>query len=278
MLDYIVYFFVYSFIGWVIEVAFHGAKFSQWVNRGFLNGAICPIYGLGMVLLIEFLGSYENNPVVLFFGSMILCSGLELATGLVLEKIFKLKWWDYSKEKWNFKGHICLKFSILWGIGGTVAIGLIHRVVSKVIDYIPLNLILILILLMTILLVVDIMATVIDLVGFNKELTSLDEMGNMIRILSDDLTNIVYDETMEAKGSYEKHKEELVQKRQELDQLKERFEIKVANIAGKISKRKKVLLGTLSDVKMLHHKESFEHVKNMIKQINKDKDNNKDKE
>ena len=107
-------FFTYGFLGWCSEVAFATLKTGGFVNRGFLNGPICPIYGFGMLIVVVCLTPLNDSWPLLFLGSMALTTALEFFTGWVLEKLFQTKWWDYSERKFNVKGYICLEFSILW--------------------------------------------------------------------------------------------------------------------------------------------------------------------
>ena len=106
------YFFLYSFLGWVTEVAFHAVTQGKFVNRGFLNGPVCPIYGTGMVAVLLILGEYVSRPWAVFLVGVALPTAIELVTGWVLERFFHNKWWDYSSRRFNLKGYICLEFSI----------------------------------------------------------------------------------------------------------------------------------------------------------------------
>ena len=105
------YFFIYAFLGWCLEVVFCTVNSGQWVNRGFLNGPVCPIYGVGMCIVLLALEPLVNNTLLLFLGSMVLTSALELATGFVLKKAFRTSWWDYS----DHARLACLCFS-LWNL------------------------------------------------------------------------------------------------------------------------------------------------------------------
>ena len=112
------YFFIYGFLGWCCEVIYAAIIDGKFVNRGFLNGPICPIYGFGVLFVLTLLEPIRENFLFLFIGSVILTSVLEFITGFLLEKVFKMKWWDYSNERFNIHGYICLKFSII-GINRT---------------------------------------------------------------------------------------------------------------------------------------------------------------
>ena len=110
-------FFVYAFLGWCTEVGYAALRTGRFVNRGFLNGPVCPIYGFGMVIVLFTLEPLAENILLLFLGSVVLTSALEWITGLVLEKLFHQRWWDYSDEPFNVGGYICLRFSLMWGGG-----------------------------------------------------------------------------------------------------------------------------------------------------------------
>ena len=120
------FFTVYSFLGWCLEVCFCSINTGKFVNRGFLNGPVCPIYGFGMAAVLTVLTPVQNNLLALFFGGMLLASLLELFGGWALKKLFHTSWWDYSDQPFNLGGYICLKFSLAWGL----CIVLVMRVIQ----------------------------------------------------------------------------------------------------------------------------------------------------
>ena len=120
------YFFIYAVLGWCVEVIFCTATTGQWVNRGFLNGPLCPIYGFGMVIVLLCLIPLQGSLPLLFLGSFLLTSALELVTGFVLKKAFHTTWWDYSDQPFNLGGYVCLGFSLAWGLGGMAAVSYTH--------------------------------------------------------------------------------------------------------------------------------------------------------
>ncbi len=113
--DLIWLFFVYSFAGWCIEVCYAAIRRKKFVNRGFVNSPLCPIYGFGSVLFGIFLPELIQRPFFLFLGGMLLATLLEYATGLIMERIFRKKLWDYSDIRWNLGGYICARYALLWG-------------------------------------------------------------------------------------------------------------------------------------------------------------------
>ena len=123
----VIVFFIYSVIGYLIEVSccsFCDKKLT--LSRGYLIGPYLPIFGFGAVGMIYLLEKYQNDLITLFINSMVICCLLEYFTSLILEKIFKLRWWDYSDKKFNINGRICLENGVLFGLAGVVIVKLFH--------------------------------------------------------------------------------------------------------------------------------------------------------
>ena len=119
---YFLLFIIYSIIGWILELLFSIVELKSIVNRGFLIGPYCPIYGAGCLLLVILLSSYADDPIVLFALSVLICSVLEYVTSWLMEKIFKLRWWDYSNMRFNINGRICLETMVPFGIVGVIVV------------------------------------------------------------------------------------------------------------------------------------------------------------
>lgn len=115
---YFILFIIYAMIGWCIEIINGLIQTKKFVNRGFLIGPYCPIYGVGGILITLLLSKYYNDPIVLFFMGIAVCGILEYLTSYIMEKIFKARWWDYSKRKFNINGRICLETIIPFGLLG----------------------------------------------------------------------------------------------------------------------------------------------------------------
>ncbi len=103
-INYLWFFIIYAFLGWWTEVAFQTVTKGKFINIGFLNGPVCPIYGFGMIILLYLLGSLTDKILLLFIGSVLFTSILEYITGFILEKVFNDKCWDYSDKPFNIKG------------------------------------------------------------------------------------------------------------------------------------------------------------------------------
>jgi len=135
--DLTLFFSIYSFLGWVIESIYVSINERKLINRGFLTGCFCPIYGFGAILIlgtVKWIGdNFENIYMALIVNltvSIILVTALEYVTGFLLEKIFNCKWWDYSYEPFNLHGYICLKYSFFWGLLAFLLIQVIHPIIQ----------------------------------------------------------------------------------------------------------------------------------------------------
>ena len=140
-LYYFLVFIIYSILGWIIETCFCSFKQRKLVNRGFLIGPYCPIYGLGAIIIILTLSKYSNNPFILLGMSFLICSFLEYFASWLMEKIFNARWWDYSNAKMNLEGRVCLKNSILFGIGGTLTILVFQPTIEYLLSYLSIAMI-----------------------------------------------------------------------------------------------------------------------------------------
>lgn len=132
-LNYFLLFLIYSIIGWISETTFCLITTKKLVDRGFLLGPYCPIYGFGALIVTLYLEQYRDNIITVFLLSVILCSILEYITSYLLEKIFKARWWDYSKKKFNLGGRVCLENSIIFGIASLIGLYLINPIITNLI-------------------------------------------------------------------------------------------------------------------------------------------------
>lgn len=115
---YFLLFMTYAILGWCMEVTCKLIQYKRFINRGFLIGPYCPIYGYGAILITFLLKKYTNDPVILFFMAIIICGTLEYLTSYFMEKIFKARWWDYSQKKFNINGRVCLNTIVPFGLLG----------------------------------------------------------------------------------------------------------------------------------------------------------------
>lgn len=141
-------FLMYAFIGWVAEVILAYFTHKKFINRGFLIGPYCPIYGVGVLLIVWLLKRYMDSALALFVLAMVICMALEYMTSFIMEKLFNTRWWDYSDKRFNINGRICLETAIPFGVGGLIIMylvnpffeGLLNQLSDKVILVLGLSL------------------------------------------------------------------------------------------------------------------------------------------
>ena len=128
---YFMLFFIYAILGWIIETTLVSIEKRKFVNRGFLIGPYCPIYGFGGLAITILLKNYTKDPIVLFLMAVIICGILEYFTSYIMEKIFKARWWDYSAKKYNINGRICLETVVPFGILGCLVMYVLNPITFK---------------------------------------------------------------------------------------------------------------------------------------------------
>ena len=161
-------FIAYAFIGWSIEVIGVVINQKKFVNRGFLIGPYCPIYGFGGVIMTLTLTKYYHNPITLFAMGMFECAILEYFTSYAMEKLFNARWWDYTKYKYNINGRICLETMIPFGTLGCVAIYLINPFLDKWLSLMNNDVINVLAIIMAAIFFIDVLVSVKVIDSFKK--------------------------------------------------------------------------------------------------------------
>jgi len=179
------YFFIYGTLGWVVEVVYAFMKHGKYVNRGFLYGPICPIYGVGVVtiylsihkLSTLFLNGQAPSWWMLFIMVTVVTTGLELFTGSVMSYLFRTRWWDYSDRRFNLGGYICLDFTLIWGLAGTLLLQIVHVRIANMVDGIPRDIGNSILLMLMAFFIIDGTSTVRTLIDFRKLLLEIDNIA-----------------------------------------------------------------------------------------------------
>lgn len=189
------FFLIYSCIGWVIEVCYQAVTKANIVNRGFLNGPVCPVYGFGALCLLLLLSvldmgeAEEINPLAVFLVGAVITTAVELFAGWILDRLFQARWWDYSQKPFNLHGYICLEFSLIWGFSVAFAAKAVHPFVSRFsAGLIPEEYGWPILLVIYLAYLADFIVTVAILRGLNKRLEELDNIQKQMRILSDKMS------------------------------------------------------------------------------------------
>lgn len=187
-LRFIFYFIIYSIAGWIIESIYRSFCEKKIIDSGFMNGPYCPIYGCGAIIMILLLQNFKSNIIILFCVSFVVLTVWEYIVGVGLEKIFHTKYWDYSDQKININGRVCLKNSIYWGILGVIFITIIHPLMEKMtINIQTKNLI-----------YIDISASIIMIIDFiisSIKIKSISKKLQELKVLSDSIIDKIKIET-----------------------------------------------------------------------------------
>ena len=180
-LEIIIYFITYSFLGWVMESIFRSISEKKIINTGFLKGPFCPIYGVGAIIMLLFLKRFENNLVILFIISIVVLTIWEYLVGVLLEKLFHTKYWDYSKNKFNFQGRICLMNSIFWGILGIVFVKYIHPFIENLLNKIDMQILIFVYVILGIVMLVDAIVSVVKIKNIKATLEKIEKLNSEIK-------------------------------------------------------------------------------------------------
>lgn len=174
-------FFAYSVVGWVSEVVYCSLQERRLVNRGFLRGPWCPVYGFGGVLVVALLSPLAESIVALFLAAALLTTVVEYATGWLLETLFQTRWWDYSRYRLNIKGRVCLVNSVLFGIMGALGVSVLAPLLDRAIALIPDSLVNPFALALYTLMMLDLAVTLREIVRLDEKLSRLADFVESLR-------------------------------------------------------------------------------------------------
>jgi len=155
VIQWLFFFYFYCFFGWIFESTFVSVKSRKFVNRGFMRGPFLPIYGSGAIMMLVVSMPFQDNVFLTYIAGCIGATALELVTGILMESLFKVRYWDYSGQKFNYKGHICLSSTIAWGFLTILMTEFVHRGVERVVSLIPYGVVTAVTLVLTVYIIVD---------------------------------------------------------------------------------------------------------------------------
>ncbi len=179
--EVLTYFIIYSFLGWVMESTVRTICEKKLINTGFLHGPFCPIYGIGAMILFLFLKRFENQLILLFFMGVIVLTFWEYIVGVMLEKMFKTKYWDYSKHKFNFQGRICLTNSICWGILGILFVKYIHPFIENIVSNINPIILYYIVAILSVVILIDMIVSIIKVKNIQSTLEQIEKLNTEIK-------------------------------------------------------------------------------------------------
>lgn len=209
------YFVIYSFIGWCVEVIYHAVKVGKVINRGFLCGPVCPVYGFGILAVFAMTksglpammntteGRFTSGQdvvgfLIIFICGMLLATAVELIAGWILDMAFHTRWWDYSNEPFNLNGYICLRFSMIWGIATVFVVRIVQPMMENAGTYhLPEKYGWPVLAVVYAIYLFDFIVTVMIVMGLNRNLKELDEVQERLKRVSNDLSERIGGRTIE---------------------------------------------------------------------------------
>lgn len=241
----------YSFLGWMCESIYCSIPAKRFINRGFLNGPFCPVYGFGALLVLFASASFARNVGLIFLFGMVLTTVLEYITSLLLEKLFHTSWWDYSKKKFNFQGRVCLKNSLLFGLLCVALVLLIQPIEQRIMEKIPLWLLPFLAAGLLLYFLSDTVLSVCTILQLNGKL-------KQVHLLLDEINSKIQEDKQKIHQTIEQKLDEetkakidkLVQKKKELEQN------------SKLLQRR--LIAAFPNMRSINHQEHFLRIKQGI--------------
>lgn len=266
----ILYFFVYGFLGWCTEVIFAAFKQHRFVNRGFLNGPICPIYGVGVTLVIACLEAFQSNLLLLYISSVILVTVLEGVTGWAMDKLFHNKWWDYSKLPFNIGGYVCLLFSLIWGVACVFIVYFVHPLIHQVLSLIPHTAGIALIAILGIALLSDMIVTTSAIVKFNQYLERLKHITDELHAISNQIGSELYQNVMHVLDMQESSRQKLddvkLEVSEEIRMQIVELKTRAQNLGEKVPKPARRLLKAFPKLESKNYKAQLELFRKKLEQ------------
>lgn len=283
-------FIAYSFFGWITEVVYQAVAKGKVINRGFLNGPVCPVYGFGVLSVFAFINALASyglnmNPLGVFLAGVVLATAIELFAGWILDICFHARWWDYTKKPFNFRGYICLEFSIIWGFAILFVVSIFHEQFENSFIYrIPHVIGWAILALFYAIYFVDFIVTVAFIKGLNKKLTQLSEIREEMRSVSDKLSEQIGTKTLETaqilsegqvqaalakaelKDAFEKKLEETKDANEDrLRELQHKLDTIEESFAEKRRLHKSMLLNTFENIRHSDHDDIVKHIHDIMR-------------
>lgn len=183
VVQWIFLFYLYSFIGWIYESLYVSIKEKHWVNRGFLLGPFLPLYGCGAVMMLFVSIPFHRSLILTFIAGCIGATALEYVTGVLMESLFKVRYWDYSNRKFNFRGHICLAATMAWGVFTVLLTRVIHKPIEGILFQAPYEVIRVITIVLSIYMVADFTLSFKTAIDLRNVLINMDHIKEeMIRM------------------------------------------------------------------------------------------------
>ena len=257
---YLFYFIIYSFLGWICETIYCSIIDKQYVNRGFLKGPFCPIYGTGALIVVILLSPFSDNIIMLYLTAMIFTSILEYTTGFLLETIFHLKWWDYSNYKFNIKGRVCLLNSILFGILSVFTIKIINPILVELTKGISINFIIWTCHILIVYFVADAAVTVSRVLQLGSKLKEMSALFEEIKEKSENYKGLLQQNLSRFDEIVVQDNEAIAHAKEQVSKVK----LKLENVILKNKSVNKRIIKAFPNIKSLKYQQSLDKLKEEI--------------
>lgn len=190
VLQWFLFFYIYCFLGWIWETLYVSVGTGRWVNRGFMKGPFLPIYGFGATGMALITIPLQGNHILEFICGMIGATAMEYVTGVMMEKMFHVRYWDYSNCFCNLRGYICLKASLCWGVFGILVPTFIHAKVESLVLMIPQTVLEFLVLILTAVIAADFSESFKEAMDFKEILINLSQKHDELAKLEQKMTAV----------------------------------------------------------------------------------------
>ena len=285
----LLYFFIYSFLGWCTEVAYATVKERRFVNRGFLNGPWCPIYGVGVSAVVTLLDGFRDSLLLLYLSSLVLVTLIEGMTGVIMDKIFHHKWWDYTGLPLNIGGYVCLPFSIAWGAACVVIVKGIHPLIERLVGFLPEAAGAALLCVLTVCLAADVAVTTAGILKLNRRLDMLERIGAELHEISDRMGANIHENVMDAMEKAEALEDVAQARKEQLDALsgearerldllsgetRERYDMirqRYSELTGATLQASRRLVRAFPRMESRRHKELLDELKRRLEEVTRKK-------
>lgn len=177
------FFYFYCFLGWIWETCYVSVLKAKWVNRGFMRGPFLPIYGSGAIVVLIFTLPFRTNPGLVFVVGMVSATILEYFTGVAMEQMFHVRYWDYSNQRLNLNGHICVTSSLAWGMFSVILTLYGHTPVERLVSRMSTNALEVIVFVLTVYISIDMAESIREAINLKEVLLSLEENNEEFRRL-----------------------------------------------------------------------------------------------
>ena len=247
LVQWFLFFYIYCFLGWVWESCYVSVKQRKWINRGFMHGPFLPIYGSGAIMVLICTLPFRNNDLLVFIFGMIGATLLEYVTGATMEKIFNVRYWDYSQKPFNLKGHICLVSSLAWGLFSILMENILHQHIEVLVLGLSKELVELVTLALTIGIAIDFTQSFNEAMDLKEMLMNLTESSEELKYMKQRLESVMTTMEFEVRELYTKAGESKQLLGERFTEEKVKYEMLIKEQKQKTSQKYIGILSNITD-------------------------------